>query len=156
MLVCGQLVAVVAVSVTVVVIAFVVPVAVIIAIVSATMIAVVLVLAVVVAVIVAVLFAIFVAAELPFPAAMASPVGVLSANGKWAVIAEPRIEVTIDVTAESDGTVEPGTSSEKHSAAEPCGSVVAEGSAAVRRVVVVAVRADGLDTDVHRNLYFAF
>ena len=74
---------------------------------------VVLVLAIMMAVVVTVFFPGFVTAELPFPSAMTSPVGVLAAYGISAVIAEARIIAAIDVAAKTDRTMEPGSSTEE-------------------------------------------
>jgi len=111
-------------------------------------------LTVVVAVVMPVFLAVFAAAEVLLPSTMTSPVGVLTAYRVWAVIAEARIVAAIDVTAEADRSVEPGPRTEEDSARKPGRRVVAEGRAPVRRVVVVAVRANRLDSDVDGDLCF--
>ena len=131
------------VSVTIAVIAFIVSVPV-----SISVAAVVLVLAIVMAVIVADLFAIFARVEIPFPSAMASPIGALATDGEWAVVAEAWIICAVVVPTEANWAVEPWTGSEEDSAGEPCWAVVAEGGAVVRCVVVIAVRTNWFHTDV--------
>jgi hypothetical protein len=113
-------------------------------------------LAVVVAVIVANFLAIFAAMEIPFPSAMPAPVSVLAANGELAMVAEVRIIGAVDVAAETDGAVEPGTGSEEHSAGEPGGSVITKWGASIGGVVEVPIWAYGLNTDVDGDLYFCF
>ena len=130
------------------VIAFVVPVAI-----SVAMIVVIFVLTVVIAVVVAELLAVFVTTELPFPAAMTAPVGMLATHRVWAMIAESRIKGAVDVAAEANGAMKPWAGTEENAASEPGRTVVAERSAVIRRVVVVAVWADWFCADVHRDLY---
>ena len=111
-------------------------------------------LAVVVPVVMPVFLAIFAAAEVLLPSTMTSPIGVLTAYRVWAVIAEMRIVAAIDIAAKSNWTVEPGPRTQEDSAREPGRSVVAERRAPVRRVVVVAVWANRLDSDIDRDLCF--
>lgn len=146
----------VAVVVVVVTVSIAVGIPMIIVIVTASVIVVVFVLAVMVAVVVADFFAVLMTAELLLPSTVTGPVGVLAANRERAVVAEAWIVSAVDVATEADGSVEPWTCSEEDSAAEPGWSVVAEGSAIVRSVVVVAVRADRLGADVDRDVDLSF
>ena len=135
---------------------FVVPVAVAVVtfVTASTAIVMILVLPVMMAVIVADLFAIFARVEIPFPSAMASPIGALATDGEWAVVAEAWIICAVVVPTEANWAVEPWTGSEEDSAGEPCWAVVAEGGAVVRCVVVIAVRTNWFHTDVDGDLYF--
>jgi hypothetical protein len=148
--------AAVSVTMAVVVIALIVAVSVsvsaVVVIVASAVIVVIFILAVVVAVVVANFFAIFAGVEVPLPAAMTAPVGVFAADREWAVVAEARIVRAIDVAAESQGPVKPGTGSEEDSTGKPGRSVIAERSASIGRVVVIAVRAGRLDADVDGDL----
>ena len=134
-------------AVIVVVVAFVVGIAV-----AMAVIVVILVLAVVISVIVADFIVELVAMPLVFPAAMASPIGMLAAHGEGPAISEVRIIVVVDVSVESNRSAEPGTRAIKYAPAEPFRAVVAEGCALVRRVVEVAVRADRRHADVDADL----
>ena len=147
-------VVIVTVTMIVVIMAESIAMAVVVMIVASAMVAVVFVLTVVVTIVVTDFFAIFAGVKVSFPAAMTTPVSVLAANGERAVVAEARIVSAIDVAAESYGAMEPWASSEEDPTAEPGRPVVAEGGTAVRRVVVVAVRADGLHADVDGDLNF--
>ena len=111
-------------------------------------------LTVVVAVVMPVFLAVFAAAEVLLPSTMTSPVGVLTAYGVWAVIAEMRIVAAIDIAAKPNWTVEPGSRAEEDSAGKPGRRVVAERRAPVRCVVVVAVGANRLDSDIDGDLCF--
>jgi len=151
-------VAAVSVTMAVVVIAFIVAVSVsvsaVVVIVASAVIVVIFILAVVVAVVVANFFPIFAGVKISLPAAMTAPVSVFAATREWAVVAEARIVRAIDVAAESQGPMEPGTSSEEDSTGKPGRPVIAERGASIGRVVVVAVRAGGLDAYVDGYLYF--
>jgi hypothetical protein len=146
------------VSVPVAVIALVIAVSVAIAMifiaVSAALIVMVFVLAVVVAVVVANFTAIFAAMEIPLPPAVTAPVRALAANRESAVISEARVIGAIDISAEADRAVEPGSCSEEDSAGKPCGTVVAERGASIGCVVVIAIGTDRLNADVDRDLHF--
>jgi len=120
---------------------------------SMAAIVVVLVVPVVVAIVMAKFFAIFATVEVPLPSAMATPVGVFATDRKRTVIAEARIIGSVNVTAESDRTMEPGTGPKKDSASEPSWAVVAERSAVIRGVIVVAVRTNRLGADVDGDLH---
>jgi len=111
-------------------------------------------LAVVVAVVMANFFAIFAGVEVSLPSAMTAPVSVLAAHGERSVIAEARIVSTVNVPAEADRAMEPGTGSEEDSTRKPRGTVIPERGASIGCVVVVAVRADRLDADVDGDLNF--
>jgi hypothetical protein len=76
--------------------------------VASAAIVVILVLAVVMSVVVPEFFAGFMTTELAFPSAMTSPVGALTAHWVWAVVAEMRIVVVVDVAAETYRTMKPG------------------------------------------------
>lgn len=131
-----------------------VAVAVVVMIVSAAMIVVVFVLAVVMAIVVANFTTVFAAVEIPLPSAVTAPVRALAANGEPAMVAETRIIGAINVSAEADRPVEPGSRSEEDSATKPCGTVVAEGGATVRRIVVIAIRTSRFNANVDGDLYF--
>lgn len=117
---------------------------------------VVFVLAVVVAVVMADFLAIFAAVEVSLPTAMTSPVSMLAANGERAVITEARIVCAVNVTAEAYRSVKPGAGSEEDSAGKPRRSVIAERGASIGCVVVIAVGANGLDSDIDGDLYLSF
>ena len=134
----------------------VVSVSMVVVIVASAVITMVFVLAVMMAVVMANLFAVFTGVEIPFPAAMTAPVGVLAAYREWAVIAEARIVGAVDVTAETHGTVKPRTCSEEDSATKPSWSVVAKWCAPIGCVIEVAIGADWLDANVDCDLYFCF
>ena len=136
---------VIAVSMTIAVVVMVVP---------AALIVVVFVLAVVMAVVVANLSAIFAAVEISLPSAMAAPVSVLTATRERTVVSETWVIGAIDVSTEADGAVEPGSCSEEDSAGKPCWSVIAEWSASIGCIVVVAVGTDWLNSDVDGDLHF--
>ena len=141
---------------TVVVIASVATVAAIFMTVTSAVVVVVFVLAVVMAVIMANFFAILTSVKVSFPAAMATPVDVLTSNGERTVVAEARIVDAIDVAAKADRPMEPGSGSDEDSTGEPCWPVIAEGGASIGRVIEVAIGANGLDADVDGDLYFGF
>jgi hypothetical protein len=144
------------VAVIALVIAVSVAIAAVVAIMSTAVIAVVFVLAVVMAIVVADLPAIFAAMEISLPSAVTAPVCVLAADREPAMVAEARIVGAINVSAEADRPMEPRSCTEEDSAAEPSRSVIAEGSAVVWRVIVVAVWAGRLRANVDGDLYLGF
>ena len=66
-----------------------------------------------------------------------------------AVVAMTGVEVLIDVPAEVVAAVKPRAGSDKDAIAEPLRTVVAVGSAVVRREIIVAIRADRGRPNVH-------
>jgi hypothetical protein len=63
-----------------------------------------------------------------------------------------RIEAVVDVAIEPVGSMKPWSSPDEQSATEPIRSIVAVGSAVIRRIVEVAVRAHGRYSDANGNL----
>ena len=78
--------------------------------------------------------------------------GMRSTLGHRPVIAVVRVIAVVHVTDKAAGTVEPGTSADKDSTSKPIGTVVAVGSAIVRRIIEVAVGTNGRNADVNRDL----
>ena len=68
------------------------------------------------------------------------------------MVAVSRIVAVVHVTIEMVMTVEPGTCTDEDSARKPVRAVVPVGSAVIRRIVEVAVRANRSDTYVDGNL----
>lgn len=92
-----------------------------------------------------------------FAVGMASPVIVLpviavAAMGEGAAIAVAGIVIAIDGTVPIARPMVPGSSADEDAAVEPCGSVVAPGSAVVRRVREIAVGANRGGTDLYGDL----
>jgi hypothetical protein len=75
--------------------------------------------------------------------------GPRSTLGQRAVVTMMRIETVVDMAVKAGTSVEPGASSNKHSANKPVGSIVAIRSTVIRLVVEVAVRAHR----GHSNVY---
>ncbi len=69
-----------------------------------------------------------------------------------AMISVARIVAVIDVAVKLSAAMEPGTRPDKCSAIEPLGPVIAIGRAVVRSVIVIAIGAGGLRSDVDGNL----
>jgi hypothetical protein len=61
------------------------------------------------------------------------------------------IKAVVDVAIKAVMTMKPRTSSEKHSANKPIGPIVAVGSAVIRGVVEVSVRAHGSRPDIYAD-----
>ena len=141
-------------SMSVVIVVVTMPIAMVFVAAAFAVVIVVFVMAIVMAVVMADFFAVFAGVEIPFPAAVASPVGMLAANREPAVVAETRVVCAIDISPETDRAVEPRARSEEDSAGKPCWSVIAERGATIGRVVVIAVWADRLNADVDGDLYF--
>jgi len=118
-------------------------------IVASPMVIVVFVLAIVVAVIVPDFVVVLVSAPVIFPATVASPVSALTMHGERAAIAEVRVEITIDVSTETDGAAEPWSGAEEYSSHKPLRAVVAERRALIRRVIEVTVGADRRSSYLH-------
>ena len=78
--------------------------------------------------------------------------GLFSASRMWTGITVMRIEAIINVAAELVGTVEPRAGSDEYAAVEPLGTVVAIWGAGVRSVVVEAIRANRLCSDIDGDL----
>ena len=85
----------------------------------------------------------YVTPSIPRLVAMEVVEGCLPATRQRPVIAVMRIVAVINMPVETPRTVEPGSSSEKHSADKPVRAVIAIGSAVVGSVVVVSVGAYG-------------
>ncbi len=73
---------------------------------------------------------------------------VLTATGQVSTVAETGIEVTVNPTVKVARAAEPGTGADEDAVREPCGSVVAVGSASIRPVGEIAVRANRRGADV--------
>jgi len=71
---------------------------------------------------------------------------------KRTVVAIPWVVAVVDVAIEVLVTVEPGTRTDEDAARKPVGAVVPVGSAVIRRIVEVAVRANRSDAYVDGNL----
>jgi hypothetical protein len=78
--------------------------------------------------------------------------GLGSARGHRTSVTVTRIVAVIDVTIESAGTVEPGTSSDEESAGKPVWPIVAVGGAVVGCIVEVPVGTDRGHSNVDGNL----
>jgi hypothetical protein len=76
----------------------------------------------------------------------------LSATRHRSTVTVMRIISIVDVTVEAVRAVKPGASSNKYPAGKPVGTVVAVGSAVIRRIVEVPVGAHRLDSDVDGDL----
>jgi hypothetical protein len=63
-----------------------------------------------------------------------------------------RVEAVINVAVEPVGPMKPRSSSKEHATDEPIRSIVTIGSAVIRRIVEVAVRAHGRHSDTNGNL----
>jgi len=142
------------VAVIALVIAMSMTIAVVVMVVPAALIVVIFVLAVVMAVVVADLSAIFAAMEISLPSPMAAPVSMLTTTRERTVVSKTWVIGAIDVSTEADGAVEPGSRSEEDSAGKPCWSVIAEWSASIGCVVVVAIGTNRLNADVDGDLHF--
>jgi hypothetical protein len=70
---------------------------------------------------------------------------------QWAVVSVVRIKAVVDVAIEAARSMKPGAGSDKYPAKKPVGPVVAVGSAVVRCVIEVPIRAyrrhTNIDTD---------
>jgi hypothetical protein len=78
--------------------------------------------------------------------------GPLSALRMWTSVAVMWIEAVINVAAEVVGAAEPRAGSDEHAAVKPLGTVVPIWGAGVWGVVVVAIRATGLCSDIYGHL----
>ena len=79
--------------------------------------------------------------------------GLFAALGHRSSVTAPGIIAAIDVAVESVPAMEPGAGSKKDSAIKPIGPVVAVGSAIVRGIVEVAIRANRGWSNVHAEGY---
>src|ERR1700688_237742 len=93
----------------------------------------------------------YVTPSIPRLVAMEVVEGCLPATRRRPVITVMRVVAVIDMPVESPRTVEPGSSSEKHSADKPVRPVIAVRSAVVRSVVEVSVGAYGVRPYVYAN-----
>lgn len=111
------------------------------------------VLAIMVAVIVPVFLAHVIAVETMLPTTVPSPVGALAALGEGSAVAKSRVEVAVNVAAETLWTMKPRTGTDEYAGRKPRRTIVAKRSTPVWRIVEVAVRADRLrsylDIDAH-------
>jgi len=64
------------------------------------------------------------------------------------------MEMVIHVATEVGSAMKPGADPDEHTTSKPFGTVVAVGSAGVRRGVIVTVRAVGSDPNVNGDLSF--
>lgn len=104
--------------------------------------------AVMVSVAVPILIASFCAPKVVFPVMVAVPVGPFAAVRHRSPVAVAAIEAAIHVPVEVIGPMEPRPRTDKQAAIKPLRAVVAEWSAVVGCVVVVAVGACRLATDI--------
>jgi hypothetical protein len=79
-----------------------------------------------------------------------------AAGGPWTVRAGLNVETIIYVAVEAFGTVKPGANADENATSKPLWSVVAVGSALVRGIVIIAVRADGGGADINFDLGLRF
>jgi hypothetical protein len=77
--------------------------------------------------------------------------GLFAALGQRSSVTAPGIVAVIDMAKEAAGATEPWARSEEDSSIKPVGPVVPVGSAVVRGIVEVAVRANGGRPDVHSD-----
>jgi len=85
-----------------------------------------------------------------------SLVGFVASVGRRAAIAVRNIVVVIHVTAEVGRPMKPRPHANEYAASEPFRAIVAIGSAGVRSVIVVAVRAIWGDSDANADLSCRF
>src|ERR1700676_3269334 len=93
----------------------------------------------------------YVTPSIPRLVAMEVVEGFLPATRQRPVITVMRVVAVINMAGEPTRTVEPGSSSEKHSADKPVRPVIAVRSAVVRSVVEVSVGAHGGCPYVYAN-----
>ena len=93
----------------------------------------------------------YVTPAIPRLVAMEMVEGRLPVTGQRPVITVMRVVAVIDVAVEPTRTVEPGSSSQKHSADKPVRPVIAVWSAVVRSVVEVSIGTYGGGTYIHAN-----
>jgi hypothetical protein len=67
--------------------------------------------------------------------------GLVSMLRNWTAVSVVWIEAVVHVAVKACGAMEPGAGSDEDTAGEPLGSVVPVGSAAVRRIVEIPIRA---------------
>jgi hypothetical protein len=144
-------VVIVAMAVIVVPVAIVVMIVVIVAF-RVAVIAMIFVLSVVIAVIVADFIVILIAAEVPFPAYVAAPIGVFAASREWSAIAEVGIVFMVDVAVETNGAAKPGSCAKEDAACEPLRAIIAKGRALVWSVIEIAIGANRRDSDADCDL----
>jgi hypothetical protein len=78
--------------------------------------------------------------------------GLISTRRMWTDITVMWIEVIINVSAEVVGSVEPRAGTDEYTAVEPLGTVVPIWGAAIRSVVVEAIWANRLWSDIDGHL----
>jgi len=78
--------------------------------------------------------------------------GLFAALRVRSMVAVAGVKAVVDMAVEVAGAAEPAAGADEHAVVEPIGPVVAVGRAVVGSVVVVAVGADGLDTEVDGDL----
>jgi hypothetical protein len=75
--------------------------------------------------------------------------GLVSMLRNWTAVSVVWIKAVVHVAVKACGAMEPGAGSDKDTAGEPLGSVVPVGSAAVRRIVEIPIRARGRYPDIN-------
>jgi len=75
---------------------------------------------------------------------------------QWTLVAVFRMEMVIHVTPEFGGTMKPRADTDEDPATKPFRTVVSNGSAVVRRNVIVTVRAVRRRSNFDRNLSLRF
>jgi hypothetical protein len=100
----------------------------------------------------------FISSEVGNPAWALCRHGSIATIRQRASIAAMYVETVVYVTVKIVTSVKPWTRANEDAIRKPFRTVVAEGSAGIRRVVVVAIRAVGSDTDADAdgNLSFCF
>jgi hypothetical protein len=81
-------------------------------------------------------------------------VTVISVAGERASITVARIEAVIGMAVKVRWAVKPGAGADEYPAAEPLGTIVAVRCTGIRGVVIIAIRADGLSSDVDADPCF--
>ena len=95
----------------------------------------------------------YVTPSIPRLVAMEVIEGCLPAARQRPVITVMRVVAIINMPVEPTRTVEPGPSSQKHSAGKPVRPVIAVRSAVVRSIVVISVGTHGSWSYVYANAY---
>jgi hypothetical protein len=79
-------------------------------------------------------------------------ISTLARVGHGSAISPTRVKVTIDVSVEVGGAMEPASGSDEDAAVEPLRAIVAIGGAAIGSEIIVAIRADGRSADADTDL----
>jgi hypothetical protein len=93
-----------------------------------------------------------VAAPIPHLVPVEMIEGLISAFRMWTNVAVMRIKAVIDMAVKVARPVKPRASSDEHAACKPLGPIVPIRGAVVWGIVVVAIRAPGLWSDIDGDL----